>query len=70
MGLEPGESFEVRWNGIDSDLNVMMSRDVFTPREARAADLFKQEHTIHNGIVRHDRNHKVLFHTKLGQLER
>lgn len=48
LGLEPDESFEVRWDGIDGDLIVMMFRDVFTPREARAADLFKQEHTIHS----------------------
>ena len=48
LGLKPDESFEVRWDGIDGDLIVMMFRNVFTPREAQAAGLFKQEHVLHS----------------------
>eukprot|EP00986_Skeletonema_menzelii_P005740 scaffold2132_cov152-Skeletonema_menzelii.AAC.1 len=48
LGLEPDESFEVRWGDIDGDLILMMFRNVFTPLEARAADLFKQEHATHS----------------------
>ncbi len=44
LGLEPDESFEVRWDDADGQLIAMMKRNVFTPSEATACSIFEKEH--------------------------
>jgi|SaaInl74LU_5_DNA_1037368.scaffolds.fasta_scaffold14621_1 hypothetical protein len=44
LGLGQDESFEVRWKDVDGQLIAIMNRNVFTPLEARASDLFEAEH--------------------------
>lgn len=46
LGLKSHESFEVRWDGIDGELIVLMLRNVFTAKQAKAADIFKQAHAM------------------------
>eukprot|EP00984_Skeletonema_dohrnii_P018291 scaffold8514_cov74-Skeletonema_dohrnii-CCMP3373.AAC.3 len=44
LRIGPEESFEVRWDDIDGQLIAIMLRGVFSPREARAIDKFREKH--------------------------
>jgi len=46
LGLLPDESFEVRWS--DGTLIAIMQRNVFTPDEAKASDIFQRHHEQHS----------------------
>jgi hypothetical protein len=48
LGLDPTDSYEVRWDGVDGALIALVLRDVFSPEEAAAVRLFEEEHKKHS----------------------